>query len=422
METILIKNNTAGYLGNSSANGSVMSTNALEASGENSFSFGLGTRAISPQSVAFGEDTIAGAEGDTKNAFAHGSDTIASGKHSHAEGHTTTASGYIAHSEGNNTIAGGKSSHSEGIRTETKGEGTHTEGRSTIAEGACSHAEGLKSISIGDYSHSEGVNTCQSTGYGSHAEGDETIASGAVSHSEGYRTIALGQYSHAEGQNTVTLGQHSHAEGHSSKRAIGIIPDLSTETPVSDVYSTWGDNKNFSLSYGASSLCSGFNTLSIGDYAHTEGVQTVALGIGSHSEGNNTIVEGDYAHAEGNETEANALGTHAEGYRTKTDYSYSHVEGIGTIATREGQHVSGSYNQEEGTEDCLLVIGKGTDESNRSNALTLNDQGLLTVTDIKLPQLNESDITFTESLRETLQNLILSIHYLEERVRILENK
>lgn len=152
---------------------------------------------------------------------------------------------------------------------------------------------------------------CEASGGRSHAEGEMTVASGNDSHAEGYNTTASNTASHAEGSGTTASGNRGHAEG--------------------------------------------LNSTASGDYSHAEGVGTTASGDnGSHSEGNTTIASG----------------------------VSSHAEGVQTRASRRSQHVFGEYNIEDtsgantGTKGAYIeIVGKGSNDANRSNARTLDWSG-----------------------------------------------
>ena len=166
------------------------------------------------------------------------------------------------------------------------------------------------------------------------AVGVKTTASGTGSFAEGYYTIASGNYSHAEGSGTTASGNSSHAEGQS-------------------------------------------NTAS-NDCSHAEGNQTTASGLYSHAEGQQTIASNNYAHAEGKLTTASGLYSHAEGRFSIASGSGSHAEGRFTTASHRAQHVEGEYNiidastaaaTDRGT--YVHIVGNGTADDKRSNALTL---------------------------------------------------
>lgn len=151
----------------------------------------------------------------------------------------------------------------------------------------------------------------------SFAEGNDVEASGYVSHAEGDRTRATGRVSHAEGVLTTASGDWSHAEG------------SWTEATASD--------------------------------SHAEGDSTYALGQASHAEGYQTVASGGFSHAEGAFSEATAYQSHAQNY--------------GTIAASTNQTAIGSYNVEDANDTYALIVGNGSDVSNRSDALTVDWSG-----------------------------------------------
>ena len=172
---------------------------------------------------------------------------------------------------------------------------------------------------VGNYSVAEGINTTAS-GYASHAEGNATTASGADSHAEGQDTTASGGSAHAEGFNTTASGAISHAEGNA--------------------------------------------TTASGYYSHAEGEGAEATNYGSHAEGYHTTASGYYSHAEGYETTAS-------GY-------VSHAGGEGTIAAGSWQTVIGKYTVENSSGSYRFIIGGGTADNNRLDALKVDSSGNIT--------------------------------------------
>ena len=191
-------------------------------------------------------------------------------------------------------------------------------GESTTASGRNAFAEGYNSYARGLASHAEGYRTEANSTY-SHAEGQSTEASGVAAHTEGQHTTASNMAAHAEGYGSTASNYNSHAEG--------------------------------------------YMTDSTGNSSHAEGYSTTASAIGSHAEGQNTTASGNEAHAEGLQTTASGLASHAGG--------------IGTIANGSAQTVLGKYNVADTT--SLLIVGNGTDDNNRSNALILDASGNLYV-------------------------------------------
>lgn len=195
--------------------------------------------------------------------------------------------------------------------------------RTNVASGEHSHAEGSETKATGINSHAEG-HTTEAAGWGSHAEGSGTKATSDISHAEGSYTEAAGYSSHAEGYETKTAGHSSHAEG----------------------------------AY----------TEATGNYSHAEGNTTKATGYSSHAEGHDTEAAGSYSHAEGRDTEATG--------------DYSHAEGRGTVAHGRSLHVQGEYNAIDDSVNQSLrskyahIVGNGTSDDNRSNAHTIDWNGV----------------------------------------------
>ena len=171
---------------------------------------------------------------------------------------------------------------------------------------------------VGTGSFSMGRKTNSVVGNYSHAEGYNTTASSYGSHAEGSSTIASGKYSHAEGDNTAASGDYSHAEG-------------------------------------ANNIASGYSS-------HAEGSSTTASGSRSHAEGDNTTASGENSHAEGYYTSASAKDSHAEGFFTTAKSSYQHVQGICNVADSSNKYAH--------------IVGNGRNISNRSNAHTLDWNGI----------------------------------------------
>ena len=124
---------------------------------------------------------------------------------------------------------------------------------------------------------------------------------------------------------------------------------------------------------GANSVAMGNNVTASGKYSHAEGNLTTASGISSHAEGSATA-SGYTSHAEGSATASGSY-SHAEGDYTTASGSDSHAEGYYTKASGQYQHVQGKYNIEDTAGTYAHIVGNGEDNTNRSNAHTLDWQG-----------------------------------------------
>ena len=231
-------------------------------------------------------------------SHAEGNGTIASGSSSHAEGYHAKASGDYSHAEGEYTKASGYCSHAGGYYTEASGSYSHAEGQDTIASGYCSHAEGYRTETSGYYSHAEGYRT-EASGYYSHAEGEYTKASGYCSHAGGYYTEASGSYSHAEGQDTIASGYCSHAEG--------------------------------------------YRTETSGYYSHAEGYRTEASGYYSHAEGYETVAK-------------NAKQTVCGAYNKYNGDNYSYKQTTSALYTQSTNQYSAADSFEFDSENGVFTL------------------------------------------------------------------
>lgn len=98
-----------------------------------------------------------------------------------------------------------------------------------------------------------------------------------------------------------------------------------------------------------------------GASSHAEGFSTKASGESSHAEGSYTLASGENSHAEGDNTAASGENSHAEGYYTK--------------ASSNNQHVQGKFNIEDSSNTYADIIGNGKNDSERSNAATVDWSG-----------------------------------------------
>lgn len=186
-------------------------------------------------------------------------------------------------------------------------------GYGNISAGEEGTAHGASTKVVGAYGHTSGIGTL--AGYASSAEGSGSQALAKYSHAQNMNTKATGLASHAEGLGTTSSGQFSHSEGTS--------------------------------------------TTAKGDASHAEGRSTQSLGNGTHSEGGYTTAQGAFSHAEGASTLAKGTASHAGGYHT--------------IASADYQTAIGMYNKQN--PNALFVVGNGTSDTERSNALEVLKDG-----------------------------------------------
>ena len=101
-----------------------------------------------------------------------------------------------------------------------------------------------------------------------------------------------------------------------------------------------------------------------------------ANGEFSHAEGYLTYADGDFSHAEGGDCWAVGTSAHAEGQTTVARGDYSHAEGNSTVASGDASHAQGKYNIEDTENKYAHIVGNGTSTAQRSNAHTLDWNGV----------------------------------------------
>lgn len=155
-------------------------------------------------------------------------------------------------------------------------------------------------------------------------------------------------------------------------------------------YFTFGERGAGTIGKYSTSI--GETCVASNDDSYAEGLSTEASGVGAHAEGNGSNASGGYSHAEGYGTKASgtqahseghdsiASGSvaHAEGYETIADGDFSHAQNYGTKASSDNQTALGKYNVEDSVDDYAVIIGNGTADNARSNALTVSWYGDVT--------------------------------------------
>ena len=139
-------------------------------------------------------------------------------------------------------------------------------------------------------------------------------------------------------------------------------------------YYTFGERDD-NYSVGEDSFAEGHSVAAIGKYSHAEGEDTSAEGQADHAEGFGTVASGDYSHAEGIETVASYTSAHAEGNGCVASGDASHAQNLATLAASEHQTALGKYNEEDDQDTYAVIIGNGTANDARSNALTVDWSG-----------------------------------------------
>lgn len=156
---------------------------------------------------------------------------------------------------------------------------------------------------------------------------------------------------------------------------------------------TSGTIGNYSFVEGRDSISSGYvshaegrGTSAAGNYAHAEGLATRASGESSHAEGESCYATAKYARVGGAYSSAVGLCSNAQGYNCYVSAPYAHAYNLGTSAQRRSQTVIGEYNALDADVgdittygNYVFIIGNGTADDARSNALTVDWNGDITI-------------------------------------------
>ena len=165
--------------------------------------------------------------------------------------------------------------------------------------------EGYLTGSIKDYSDSQGIEATYRRRYENETECDRDSNESTCTNFE------MGRCTHAEGYRTRAIGDYSHSQG------------IQT------------------VAQGVASYAKGNRTRALADYALTEGDRVVACGVASHAEGALSKTSANYSHAEGLTNESKGIASHTEGIRTEAKGTASHAEGFGTEALGHVSHAQG---------------------------------------------------------------------------------
>jgi hypothetical protein len=301
--------------------------------GENSMAAGFQSKAIGNYSEAFGHRSIARGDYSTSignHATAHAINSVSIGNHSRADKSSSFALGTGAIAFGENSYAIGSSGvDSAGLPTGN----TMSIGEQSFALGMGSKAEGFGSFSIG-------TQNIASSDY-SFAMGYGTQASEIFSSAMGFRTKASGKSSTAMGRNTTASAFASTALGYF--------------TTASGPVSTAMGRK--SIASGENSTAMGRTTVASGENSTAMGAQTVASEYVAVAMGRSTVASGRRAVAMGGYTTAISYNSLVIGRYNDTLTTSSRINWFG--------------------KDPLFIIGNGSSDSTRHNAMMVKKNGEL---------------------------------------------
>lgn len=148
---------------------------------------------------------------------------------------------------------------------------------------------------------------------------------------------------------------------------------------------------------GHCSHAEGIATKARSECAHAEGRWSKAYGYASHAEGWDTEATDHTCHAEGDGTVASGYCSHTEGKGSVASGDYSHAQNWNTKAASAHQTVIGKYNKVDNADKYALIIGNGSSEVARDDALTVEWDGQLECKNVGAPVDISNDFSITKT-------------------------
>jgi hypothetical protein len=250
------------------------------------------------------------------------------------------------------------------------------------ASGNSAVALGYFSKAKGDYSFSVGFNS-EASGICSFAAGDNNLVTGVSTYGaaigyhnyiNAYEGIALGDSNWVKGSSGIAIGDSNFAY---NTRTIAI----GTRQKATGQWSIAIGYKN--TSSGVVSLATGYATLASGGQSFAANDHTTASGYASVALGQQTIASSDRAVAIGRKSTASAITAFATGDSTIARADKSFTAGWGTEANNYCETVVGAWNIIPADHisgftaptQPLFIVGSGTSNATRSNALEIRRDG-----------------------------------------------
>ena len=227
--------------------------------------------------------------------------------------------------------------------------------------------------------------------YGWHFNIQKQAAMGGVQQNNNWHTDSVGLYSLSYGNGAKAKGYASLATGY--------------YTSASGRYSTAMGNRttapgDYATAIGWSTNATGTSSTAMGNYADATGSSSIALGNSVNATGTSSVAlgiftdaSGTYSTAIGFDTRASGFNSTTMGYNTLASGAYSTAIGDFTVARAYGSLIIGRYNDSIAgssptswvSTDPLFIMGNGTANNARSNAMVVLKNGNVAIGDNNTP-------------------------------------
>lgn len=273
------------------------------------------------------------------------------------------------------------------------GGGSTVSGYQAIAIGNWSFALGDRSVALGRDANAS-ANVSIAIGYGPYAGGQRSIVIGHYAGSYAEGSIAIGQEAKTTQKGQVVLGNFNETAPYSPDNALpnDWLFSLGNGTADNARSNALVVRRNGDMEVKGTSLTVNGNQV-LTEAALDAAIETVNLGGGNYlskspliglTYGTNTTAAA-HSVALGEESVASGtLSSSAMGYFTLANQSGTHALGNYLVANRPGQIVLGNYNDfgldsagsaTADPADAIFVIGNGSADNARSNALVIKRGG-----------------------------------------------
>lgn len=376
---------------------------------------GLGWRLIDRDEALYGTINIGAVDFSTSQqntdtngatgeyAFASGVNTLASGNRSTALGNFTTASGFAATAMGSSSSATADGAVALGVDNTASGFGAIAMGGFTISDDEYGTVVGvyndntLTTTSL--FQVGNGTSSLRSNAFNIDEDGTITAPSFDISEITDGKALITKEYADANyaggGSGTSPTGLETIDEGFGiGWRLIGRNPNNYGSLGSNAVDLSWSDTT--SSDFGATSntaVAMGYQTEASGNYSTAMGYETNASQTYSTALGQQTTASGSASIAMGFSTSASGGFSTAAGAYTTASANYTTAMGFSTIADDDFLAVVGKFNDNTTTTTSLFQVGNGIDNTNRSNAFNIDEDGTITA-----PSFDISEITDAKAL------------------------
>lgn len=366
------------------------SNNYSVAIGRNSSTTGYASTAIGYYASA--AQSYANAIGYYADARAQYS--YAFGRSAYASGDYSTAIGYGARATSQNAYAIGRGSQATGAGSLATGYFNLATADSAIAIGSNNKSAGNNSVSLGNSNTAGSTSTSYAMALGNRnkSTGSYSIALGTNSNSTNSYSTAIGYYASATEDRATAIGYKSEANGYKAL-AVGanyyksniwkpVIPIIyfplgkGSDDPEAPLEPKTDESKGLIIiptTINQDNIASDSYSIAIG-HGNTSSGGGAAFGVY-----NSSLAE--YSTAIGFANASAGRGSIAAGYGSETNGDFSTAIGRYVTANAANSFVIGRYNSPSGNttdwveDDQLFVVGNGSGDSDRSNAMTMYKNG-----------------------------------------------